>query len=51
MTAGSIRIAAADEDGKNQIDILQVGDIWYFPKGSAHTFQGLLLIAAIEDVR
>ncbi|KAI9709806.1 MAG: hypothetical protein M1812_007598 [Candelaria pacifica] len=39
--AGSIIISAVDEDGKNQVDTLQVGDIWYFPKGQAHTIQGL----------
>ncbi|KAI9762520.1 MAG: hypothetical protein M4579_000323 [Chaenotheca gracillima] len=39
--AGSVLISAVDEDGKNQVDKLEVGDIWYFPKGSAHTIQGL----------
>ncbi|KAL9610497.1 MAG: hypothetical protein Q9167_004806 [Letrouitia subvulpina] len=39
--AGSIRVAAVDEKGRNQVDTLQVGDIWYFPKGQAHTIQGL----------
>lgn len=41
MYAGSILISAVDETGKNQVDVLNVGDIWYFPKGSAHTIQGL----------
>ncbi|KAL8712992.1 MAG: hypothetical protein Q9220_002852 [cf. Caloplaca sp. 1 TL-2023] len=36
---GKVRVAAVDEDGKNQVDDLQVGDIWYFPKGQAHTIQ------------
>lgn len=40
VTAGSVRIFAVDEDGKNQIDDVQVGDIWYFPKGQAHGVQG-----------
>lgn len=40
---GSIRVSAVDEDGKNQVDDLQVGDIWYFPKGQAHTIQGTIL--------
>lgn len=31
---GSVRFAAVDEHGKNQVDTLQVGDIWYFPKDS-----------------
>ncbi|KAI4283730.1 MAG: hypothetical protein L6R38_001987 [Xanthoria sp. 2 TBL-2021] len=38
---GKLRVSAVDEDGKNQVDDLQVGDIWYFPKGQAHTLQGL----------
>ncbi|MCJ1347832.1 hypothetical protein MMC31_006062 [Peltigera leucophlebia] len=39
--AGSILVSAVDETGKNQVDVLEVGDIWYFPKGAAHTIQGL----------
>ncbi|KAF4637075.1 hypothetical protein G7Y89_g1020 [Cudoniella acicularis] len=39
--AGSVLISAVDEDGNYQVDKLEVGDIWYFPKGSAHTIQGL----------
>ena len=34
-------ISAVNEDGKNEVDILREGDIWYFPKGEAHTIQGL----------
>ena len=30
-----------DETGAYQVEKLDVGDIWYFPKGSAHTVQGL----------
>lgn len=30
-----------DEDGRYQVETLNVGDIWYFPKGAAHTIQGL----------
>lgn len=41
MYAGSVLVSAVDETGKNQVDVLEVGDIWYFPKGSAHTIQGL----------
>lgn len=40
MLAGSMRIAALDEDGRNQIDNVNKGDIWYFPKGAPHTIQG-----------
>ncbi|MCJ1470730.1 hypothetical protein MMC07_009377 [Pseudocyphellaria aurata] len=39
--AGSARVSAVDENGQNQITTAQTGDIWYFPKGQAHTFQGL----------
>ena len=41
MYAGRILVSAVDEAGKNQVDILEVGDIWYFPKGAAHVLQGL----------
>lgn len=33
-------MAAVDENGKNQVGTVETGDIWYFPKGSAHTIQG-----------
>ncbi|RQM04826.1 hypothetical protein DH86_00004303, partial [Scytalidium sp. 3C] len=39
--AGSVLLSAVDENGHYQIEKLEVGDIWYFPKGSAHTIQGL----------
>ncbi|KAK0628295.1 putative oxalate decarboxylase oxdC [Bombardia bombarda] len=38
---GSILISAVDEDGRYQVEKLSYGDIWYFPKGVAHTVQGL----------
>ncbi|KAK3336360.1 RmlC-like cupin domain-containing protein [Cercophora scortea] len=38
---GSILISAVDEDGQYQVETLNYGDIWYFPKGVAHTVQGL----------
>ena len=38
---GLVRVSAVDEHGENQVDDLQVGDIWYFPKGQAHTIQGI----------
>jgi oxalate decarboxylase len=38
--AGEVLVSAVDENGDYQVDKLQVGDIWYFPKGSAHTVQG-----------
>ncbi|ORY61380.1 RmlC-like cupin domain-containing protein [Pseudomassariella vexata] len=39
--AGAILVSAVDENGKFQVARLEVGDIWYFPKGEAHTVQGL----------
>ncbi|KAK2780989.1 hypothetical protein FQN53_000839, partial [Emmonsiellopsis sp. PD_33] len=41
LYSGSILVSAVDENGKYQVDKLEVGDIWYFPKGAAHTVQGL----------
>ncbi len=34
-------ISTVDEDGLYQVATLNYGDIWYFPKGVAHTVQGL----------
>lgn len=39
--AGSVLISAVNEKGQFQVEKLVYGDIWYFPKGSAHTIQGL----------
>jgi oxalate decarboxylase len=41
LYAGEVLISAVDENGDYQVDKLQPGDIWYFPKGAAHTIQGL----------
>ncbi|KAF4996074.1 hypothetical protein FGRMN_4736 [Fusarium graminum] len=38
---GSVLISAVDEYGRYQEEVLNYGDIWYFPKGAAHTVQGL----------
>ena len=38
---GRVLVSAVDENGKYQVDELTFGDIWYFPKGQAHTVQGL----------
>ena len=51
MYAGSILVSAVDETGKNQVDVLEVGDIWYFPKGSAHTIQGMSPVTRTRQVR
>ncbi|EFR04214.1 oxalate decarboxylase oxdD [Nannizzia gypsea CBS 118893] len=39
--AGAILVSAVSEDGQYQIDKLTPGDMYYFPKGAAHSFQGL----------
>jgi oxalate decarboxylase len=41
MLAGRARITAVDQDGRNFIDDVGVGDIWYFPAGIPHSIQGL----------
>jgi oxalate decarboxylase len=41
MLAGRARITAVDQDGRNFIDDLSVGDLWYFPAGIPHSIQGL----------
>ena len=39
--AGSVLISVVDEFGRYQVEKLNYGDIWYFPKGVAHAVQGL----------
>ncbi len=41
MLAGRARITALDEDGRNFIADVGVGDLWYFPAGIPHLIQGL----------
>jgi oxalate decarboxylase len=41
MIAGAARITAVDADGRNFIDDVSAGDIWYFPAGIPHSIQGL----------
>jgi oxalate decarboxylase len=41
MLAGRARITAVDQDGRNFIDDVGVGDLWYFPAGIPHSIQGL----------
>lgn len=38
---GRVLVSAVDETGRHQTTELGFGDIWYFPKGQAHTVQGL----------
>ena len=41
MLNGSARITAIDADGRNFVDDVGVGDLWYFPSGIPHSIQGL----------
>ena len=41
MYSGRVLVSAVDENGKYSVETLGFGDIWYFPKGQAHTIQGL----------
>jgi oxalate decarboxylase len=41
MLYGSARITAIDQQGRNFIDDIGVGDLWYFPAGIPHSIQGL----------
>jgi oxalate decarboxylase len=41
MIAGSARITAVDAEGRNFIDDVGTGDLWYFPAGIPHSIQGL----------
>jgi oxalate decarboxylase len=41
MLYGTARITAVDADGRNFVDDVGVGDLWYFPSGIPHSIQGL----------
>jgi oxalate decarboxylase len=41
MIAGSARVTAVDADGRNFIDDIPTGGLWYFPAGIPHSIQGL----------
>jgi oxalate decarboxylase len=41
MLYGSARITAIDPQGRNFVDDVGVGDLWYFPSGVPHSIQGL----------
>jgi oxalate decarboxylase len=41
MLAGQARITAVDQEGRNFIDDVGEGDVWYFPAGIPHSIQGL----------
>lgn len=41
MLYGTARITAIDAQGRNFVDEVGVGDLWYFPGGIPHSIQGL----------
>jgi oxalate decarboxylase len=41
MLDGRARITAIDQDGRNFIDDVDIGDLWFFPAGMPHSVQGL----------
>jgi oxalate decarboxylase len=41
MLYGTARITAIDAKGRNFVDDVGVGDLWYFPPGIPHSIQGL----------
>jgi oxalate decarboxylase len=41
MLYGTARITAIDAQGRNFVDDVGVGDLWYFPSGMPHSIQGL----------
>jgi len=41
MLYGKARITGVDANGRNFVDDVGVGDLWYFPSGIPHSIQGL----------
>jgi oxalate decarboxylase len=41
VLTGNARITAVDADGRNFVDDVGIGDLWYFPPGIPHSIQGL----------
>jgi oxalate decarboxylase len=41
MLYGKARITGVDAQGRNFVDDVGVGDLWYFPSGIPHSIQGL----------
>jgi oxalate decarboxylase len=41
MLTGKARITAIDPNGRNFVDDVGAGDLWYFPPGVPHSIQGL----------
>jgi oxalate decarboxylase len=41
MLSGSARVTAIDAQGRNFVDDVGAGDLWFFPSGLPHSIQGL----------
>ena len=41
MLNGRARLTSIDQDGRNFIEDVNEGDLWFFPKGLPHSIQGL----------
>jgi oxalate decarboxylase len=41
MLAGKARVTCVDPQGRNFVDDVQQGDLWYFPSGYPHSIQAL----------
>ncbi|WP_336882731.1 oxalate decarboxylase family bicupin [Priestia koreensis] len=41
MILGRARITSVDQDGRNFIEDVEAGDLWFFPAGIPHSIQGL----------
>jgi oxalate decarboxylase len=41
MLVGTARVTAVDQQGRNFVDDVGPGDLWYFPAGIPHSIQGL----------
>ena len=41
MLYGKARITSVDQDGRNFIEDVKEGDLWYFPSGLPHSIQAL----------
>ncbi|MDN4592682.1 oxalate decarboxylase family bicupin [Polycladomyces subterraneus] len=49
MLVGRARITAVDQDGRNFIADVGVGDLWYFPPGIPHSIQGCEFLLVFDD--
>lgn len=41
VLAGTVRVTAVDEEGRNHIADVNPGDLWYFPSGLPHSLVGV----------